>query len=134
MLKETNYDKSETEFLVNGFKQGFDLQYKGPKFKKSRSKNLPITVGSKTVLWNKLMKEVSLKRVAGPYEDIPFEYYIQSPIGLVPKAGSDGTRLIFHLSYNFGEEEEEKSLNFHTPCDLCSVKYCDIDHAVQMML
>ena len=31
------------------------------------------------------MKEVKVKRLAGPYEEVPFENYIQSPIGLVPK-------------------------------------------------
>ena len=37
------------------------------------------------------MKEVKLGRVAGPFLKVPFDNYIQSPIGLVPKAGG-GTR------------------------------------------
>ena len=45
------------------------------------------------------MKEIAEKRMAGPFEDIPFEHFIQSPIGLVPKDGGKKTRLIFHLSY-----------------------------------
>ena len=48
------------------------------------------------------MKEVKAERVAGPFESIPYENYIQSPIGLVPKSGNK-TRMIFHLSYKFGE-------------------------------
>ena len=79
------------------------------------------------------MKEVKLKRVAGPYDKIPFDNYIQSPIGLVPKAGTgDKTRLIFHLSYDFGDQE--KSVNAYTPKDLFSVHYCDLDHTVNNML
>ena len=42
-------------------------------------------------------EEVKVGRVAGPFAEIPFENYIQSPIGLVPKSGGDQTRLIFHL-------------------------------------
>ena len=55
-------------------------------------------------------------------------------LGLVPKVGNK-TRLIFHLSYDFdGKAIEGKSLNFHTPKHLCSVKYNDLDHAIHAML
>ena len=77
------------------------------------------------------MKEVEAKRVAGLYDKIPFENYIQSPVGLVPKAGGK-TRMIFHLSYNFSEKE--KSVNACTPKHLCSVKYNDLDSAVRQCL
>ena len=64
-------------------------------------------------------------------EDIPFKYFIQSPIGLVPKSNGQ-TRLIFHLSYNF--PNGEKSVNFYTPQELCTVKYKNLDFAVRMCL
>ena len=95
--------------------------------------------------------------MAGPYDEIPFENYIQSPIGLVPKVSEDKqnqTRLIFHLSYNFGQKNKwkssdmdndaqsetresdpsEQSLNHHTPKEKCSVKYNDIDYTVRASL
>ena len=100
-LIQADYDPKETHFLVDGFKNGFDLGYEGLTVRQSVSRNIPFTVGDKTELWNKLMKEVKLGRVAGPFDKPPFENFIQSPIGLVPKAGSDQTRLIFHLSYDF---------------------------------
>ena len=78
------------------------------------------------------MKEVKLKRVAGPFNNIPFESYIQSPIGLVPKA-KDQTRLIFHLSYDC-QRDQLGSLNHFMPRELCSVKYKDIDYAIQAYL
>ena len=127
LLIETNYDEDETEFLVNGFKFGFELEYSGPADRCDTSRNIPFTVGNKFILWEKIMKEVRLKRYAGPYEEVPFDNFIQSPVGLVPKAGDD-TRLIFHLSYKFPNGNE--SVNFWTPKDLCSVKYRDIEHAV----
>ena len=92
-------------------------------------------VGSRTQLWNKLIKEVRAGHVAGPYDNIPFENYIQSPIGLVPKAGNSGqTRLIFHLSFDFGEKQEDLSLNHHTDDELCTVKYNDINAAVKQCI
>ena len=77
------------------------------------------------------MKEVKMMRYAGPFEKIPYKYYIQSPIGLVPKAGGQ-TRLIFHLSYKFKSGGE--SINFWTPKEICLVKYQDLDHAIRNCL
>ena len=77
------------------------------------------------------MKEVRHKRYAGPFEKIPFNNYMQSLIGLVPKAGNQ-TRLIFYLSYDFGPNS--KSFNYHTSEDKCSVQYRDLDHAVHNCL
>ena len=130
MLQDYNYVPKEVEFLKDGFTNGFDIGYSGNTNRKSTSDNIPLRVGSKTELWNKLMNEVKLKRVAEPYkkEHIPFDNYIQLPIGLVPKAGkTNKTRLIFHLSYDISEDE--KSFNFNTPKEICSVKYRDLDHA-----
>ena len=78
------------------------------------------------------MKEVKLGRVAGPFDSIPYDTYMQSPIGLVPKAGGK-TRLIFHLSYQF-KQEPSGSLNMHTPREFCTVKYWDMDWAVKSFL
>ena len=63
------------------------------------AKNLRFTVGDKFELWEKVMKEVRLKRYTGPYVELPYESFIQSLIGLVPKDGGKTTRLIFHLSH-----------------------------------
>ena len=132
LLQESGYDPNETQFLIDGFQNGFDLCYFGPVNRQSQSQNLPFTVGDKQILWNKLLKEIKLGRVAGPFERIPFDTYIQSPIGLVPKDKGLETRLIFHLSYDFSEGS--KSVNFHTLAHLCSVHYSDLDAAVRLCL
>ena len=85
LLIQTKYDKQKTKFVIDGFKYGFSLNFKGNRKVKQTSANLRLEVGSKLKLWNKILKEVKAKRVAGPYEEIPFEYFIQSPVGLVPK-------------------------------------------------
>ena len=99
ILKQVKYDKSETEFLMSSFRNGFPLHYSREQSVRMCTPNLKLRIGSETELWNKVMKEVNLKRFTGPYKDIPFKHFIQSPIGLVPKDGGKETRLIFHLSY-----------------------------------
>ena len=131
LLKETNYCPNETEFLVTSFQRGFPINYRGPRDRKDMSKNIPFTVGDKHVMWGHLMKEVKAGRYAGPFNTVPFEHFIQSPIGLVPKAGGK-TRLIFHLSYKFKNGNE--SVNYWTPEELCSVKYNDLDQTVMNAL
>ena len=132
-LFDSKYDKVKMQFLVRGFTQGFDLGYRGPENIVHTARNLLLRVGSPTELWNKIMLEVKAGCYAGTYlkRDLPMKYFKQSPIGLVPKS-KDKTRLIFHLSYNFGEDWVDKS--FHTPEHLCSVKYNDLDHAVHNCL
>ena len=34
LLKVSKYDKEETDFLVNGFRNGFDIKYEGPEERK----------------------------------------------------------------------------------------------------
>ena len=132
-LTDSGYPEEDIQFLYSGFKNSLDLCYEGPAERRSESQNIPFTVGNQVILWNKLMKEVELKRVAGPYKKPSFEHFIQSPIGLVPKAGGDGTRLIFHLSFDF-KHDGLKSVNYYTPKERCSVKYRDLDFAVQTFL
>ena len=133
LLTESKYEVSEVEFLVNGFKEGFDLGYRGPEIIKQQSKNLRLTVGDEIELWNKVMKEVKENRYAGPFKNIPFEEYIQSPIGLVPKDGGKKTRLIFHLSHP-RDKSKGTSVNSATPAYMCSVKYKEFDDAVRLCI
>ena len=105
LLMESKYPQEKIEYLVDGFLNGFDLKYLGPKKVESKANNLVMRVGNKTKLWNKVMQEVKDGRYAGPFEKIPYKYYIQSPIGLIPKGKGRKNRLIFHLSYPKGTDE-----------------------------
>ena len=132
LLHESGYNTEETKFLIDGFKNGFSLGYAGPSEMKIESPNLKFReVGDPITLWNKVMKEVKEERYAGPFKEIPFEYFIQSPIGLVPKDGGKNTRLIFHLSYPRGSGN---SVNENTPKEQCCVKYPDFNDAIQICL
>ena len=62
LLIQSDYDPVEVKFLVDGFKNGFDIGYKGPENRRSEAKNIPFTVGNKEEMWTKIMKEVKAKR------------------------------------------------------------------------
>ena len=115
---------------MNGFKHGFDLGYRGPVSRTHSSSNIPFHIGDEVDMWNKIMQDVKLCRCAGPYHNIPFTDYVQSLIGLVPKAGNK-TRLIFHLSYDFGTGDDERSLNHYISESFTKVQYRDLDDAVR---
>ena len=131
LLKESRYDENKTQFLVSGFTKGFSLEYEGGLSQcKRTAPNLKLRIGNKIELWNKVMNEIELGRHAGPFEEPPFEYFVQSPIGLVPKDNGKKTRLIFHLSY----PRNGQSVNSGIPHSKCSVKYPDFDDAVKLCL
>ena len=133
LLTESKYDPKETAYLIDGFKNSFDIEYEGPTEHKDYANNIPFkSVGSSQELWEKLMKEVNLKRYAGLFDQCPYEFFIQSPIGLVPKAGNK-TRLIFHLSYDF-PRSGFGSVNSYTKKEKCSIKYNDLDVAVRLAI
>ena len=128
LLEESGYFPEEIKFIVSGFKYGFDIGYRGrTKGIQRTAPNLKLNVGNKTILWNKVMKEVKLKRFAGPFKTVPFCNYIQSPIGLVPKDSGNDVRLIFHLSY----PKTGSSVNSETPHWMCTTEYLDFSEAVR---
>ena len=129
LLHETEYDPEESQFLISGFKEGFSIGYKGDVNVQQTAPNLKLECGTKFDIWQKVMKEVKLGRYAGPFDEIPFDNFIQSPIGLVPK-GENGhdTRLIFHLSY----PRSGNSVNSQMPKEWCTVHYNELDQAIAM--
>lgn len=90
LLVETNFEPKRREYIVQGFRNGFSIQYEGPTMRTDQSRNLRLQIGTQLDLWNKVMTEVQLKRYAGPFPHIPERFnnsYVQSPIGLTKKAG-----------------------------------------------
>ena len=126
LLIEHDYPEDKRRYIVHRFDNGFNLHFEENRLVKHTAPNLRLRIDSKKDLWNKVMKEVEKSRYAGPYENPPYEYFIQSPIGLVQKDQGKDTRLIFHLSY----PRSGDSVNSATPVDKCSVKYPDINKAV----
>ena len=73
LLTEAHYPRKKHDFVIYGFRNEFSLGYENDQKVQLRSENLKFTegVGDEVEFWNKVMKEVQLKRYAGLYTDIP---------------------------------------------------------------
>lgn len=74
------------------------------------------------------MKEKNLGRVAGPFESPPFEDFICSPLGIIPKKDPGEFWLIHNLS-----APKRQSVNEAIDGSFCSVKNASLDHAITML-
>lgn len=131
LFLESGYPQNKIQYLFEGFSIGFDMKYEGPlKGTQRFAANLKLRVGTPVQLWNKVMAEVKLGRFAGPLLTPPFDHFVQSPIGLVPKDKGLKTRLIFHLSY----PKVGHSVNSGIPKECCTVKYPDFEDVVRLCM
>ena len=80
---------------------------------------------------NKLHKEVAKGHIKGPFSQPPFDPFIISPIGLVPKKDSGKYRMIHDLSY---PKHENTSVNANIPRDFCAVSYEDLDVVIDLIV
>lgn len=107
--------------LLNGFSNGFRLNYTGPHIH-SMSKNLVSAEQFSNETLAKIQNEVNLGRMLGPFKYLSISTLRISPIGLVPK--SDGNwRLITHLSY-----PQDGSVNSFINPELCNVSFSSFDN------
>ena len=114
--------------LKEGFMKGFKLGFEGKRCPRE-AKNLISVLKDPNTAQLKLEKEISLKRMAGPFNQAPIENLFVSPIGLVPKAEKGKLRMIHHLSYPEGE-----SVNDGINRDVCAVHYANFDEAVNIVI
>ena len=108
------------QILSEGFLFGFKVGYEGPRLP-TFCRNLVSAHQNNDELEQKLLKELKLGRIAGPFSYRPFTNLRLSPVGLIPKK-SGGWRLIHNLSYPIG-----KSVNSHIDPQNCSVQYTSFD-------
>lgn len=121
-------EQSIAKSLLDGLKFGFKLNYSGPRLPLDLPTQSEI-VGEKAVIAsNKIQKEISLGRIAGPFTSPPFPTFRISPISVLPKKSSLEFRLIHNLSF-----PTNHSINDFIDKEYCSVKYSSIDDAVKMI-
>lgn len=122
-----NYpNKDVAQEIFHGFRDGFSLQYSGPRVPVDALNLKSARDNIQTVL-SKLEKELTAGRVAGPFASRPLPTLRVSPLGLAPKKNGD-FRLIHHLSY-----PKDTSVNDFIDETACSVKYSSIDDAIEMV-
>ena len=89
-------DQSIADYLINGFRFGFDIGYTGPRFPWV-SKNLVSSISNSLAISQAIQKELSRGHIAGHFKEPPFPNLHCSPLGAVPK--KDGSyRLIIASS------------------------------------
>ena len=112
-----NYDSAKANYLVCGFNTGFRIGFQGDRHFRA-SPNLKSASEFPEIVEEKLAKEISQGRIAGPFHELPFVNMHISPIGVVPKKEVGQYRLIHNLSY-----PTDKSINEHIPDELKTVHY-----------
>ena len=81
----SNYDPILRKSLVLGFREGFDIGFRGEVNCDPSVKNLKSTNELKSAVSEALAKEVLDGRIAGPFPRPPFPAFQLNPIGIVPK-------------------------------------------------
>ena len=113
--------------LLQGFQFDFRLGYKGPRLG-GDSKKIRISLFQfkfPDAAEEKIISEVKMGRIAGPFSNKPISNLKISPIGIVTKSESSW-RLVIHLSY-----PENNSVNhFKDPYD-CTVAYTSLYQVLQ---
>lgn len=142
------YTPSTIEYLKLGFRCGFRLDYSGPSFT-SHPRNLMSVLNNPSIVDAKLEKELSSHRLAGPFASPPFDPFVISPLGIVPKKSPGEFRLIHNLSHprgysvNDGILPEDSSVSYATIDDEisfirsvgrnCFLAKTDIKHAFRII-
>ncbi|XP_062591615.1 uncharacterized protein LOC134253122 [Saccostrea cucullata] len=80
------------------------------------------------VVNEKLNKELGLNRISGPHVLKPFDNFICSPLGLVPKKLPGEFRIIHDLSF-----PEGNSVNEHISRENAVVQYDSIENVIQLI-
>lgn len=111
---------TDVKILSDGFRNGFNINYSGPRVE-TECNNLISATEHEAEMAEKIEKEISAGRIAGPFDSKPFPNLRLSPIGVVPKK-EGGWRMIQHLSYPQGE-----SVNSFIDPDLATVQYTSFD-------
>ena len=117
------FHQADRGTLVRGFQVGFDVGYDGPHMV-TQCANLKSALELPHID-NKIKKELTLQRIAGPFASPPFPDLHISPLGVVPKKQHGSYRLIHHLSHPAG-----LSINDNIPQDLCTVQYQTLENAI----
>ena len=129
-LLQTHPDKQFVNFLCQGLSFGFRVGYKGKRFPR-QAKNLPSAFQQPQAIEKNLLDEVTLGRVAGPFEVSPFPNFQIHPLGLVPKKDSNKWRTIFHLSHPKGSPD---SINANIPIGEFTLQYIRVDDPISLLL
>lgn len=122
----TGYDSDRDQFLLNGFRSGFNLEFEGKRGYQF-SLNLKSALENKEVVNDKIFKELQAGRIQGPFSDPPIPSIKIYPLCIVPKKSPGQFRIIHHLSF---PDKKEGSVNAGISDEAASVHYSGINDAI----
>lgn len=121
------YDLDLISYLVSGFQLGFKLGCVGEPYHRVH-KNHNSVYQNPGVVHEKISNELALGRISEPHMQVPFENYVCSPLGLVPKKAPGEFRIIHDLSF-----PKHQSVNSFIPKSNSQVEYESIEHVIQLI-
>ena len=113
------------QYIIQGITEGFTLHFEGPNTPLI-SKNSPSIAANIGIARKKIQKELSLGRIAGPFQTPPFPNFKSSPLALREKSTPGKFRLLHNLSYPY----DDQSVNFNISRQHTTVKYQTINQAI----
>ena len=125
----TDYDPILTAKLIKGFKQGFDLGYRGYPDNNLNISNLTSSKDHPTVINKTISKELAAGRIVGPFKQLPFDNFQINPIGVVPKKSPGTFRMITNLSSPAGT-----SVNDNISDVFSNVSYTSFEEAIKIII
>ncbi len=124
-------DTEFTNYLLYGLKHGFKPGVECPISESITCNNLQSALAEPDIVDNLIKKEVDSGFMIGPFDAPPFPVFRISPIGVATRKFSGKKRLIIDLSAP--HNSPFPSINSLIPLDEFSLKYHDIDHAIDML-
>ena len=121
------YDQQRLDYLITGFSHGFHLGCVGPPFS-TLSKNHKSTDQFPWVIQDFVSEGILQNRIAGPFSAPPFEHFVVSPLGVVPKSEVGKYRVIHDLSF-----PKQHSVNDLIPPENSNVQYESIDNITTLL-
>ena len=115
------------QFLVNGFQYGFSIGCDNTP-SVPLSKNHSSAVNHSEVINSHIQKSLELNHIAGPFPHPPFDPFISSPLGVIPKSEPGQFRIIHDLSY-----PKDNSVNFYIPKENSAVHYDSVDWIIHLV-
>ncbi|CAG2201868.1 unnamed protein product [Mytilus edulis] len=125
-------DKQFVNYLCHGLAFGFDTLISNTDVPTKECRNLRSAITQPDIVDKLIESEVNKGFLEGPFEELHFQQYRVSPIGVAIGKYSGKPRLIVDLSSPH-ENIVHQSVNDMIDKDSCSLSYVRIDDAIQII-
>lgn len=126
-------DKSFVNYLCNGLRKGFDTMISEVNLPTKECRNSFSARSQPEITSALIAVEVERGYMYGPFNNLPFQNYRVSPIGIAEGKYSNKKRLILDLSSPHNDDEHS-SINDLIDKNNCSMSYVKIDDAIDIIL